>query len=60
MLKLREAGAITLGQDEQSSVVYGMPRVAYEIGAVQEQLALERIGAATNRAVSLHGQKKER
>jgi hypothetical protein len=34
--------------------------VAYEIGAVQEQLALERIGAATNRAVSLHGQKKER
>lgn len=43
LLALRKAGARTLGQDEASSVVYGMPRVAYEIGAVQEQLPLSTI-----------------
>lgn len=41
---LRAAGAQTIGQDEASSVVYGMPRVAYEIGAVQTQMALDKIG----------------
>jgi two-component system, chemotaxis family, protein-glutamate methylesterase/glutaminase len=41
---LRAAGAQTIGQDQASSVVYGMPRVAYEIGAVETQLGLERIG----------------
>lgn len=44
LLEIRQAGAATLGQDEASSVVYGMPRVAYEIGAVQNQLPLEKIG----------------
>jgi two-component system chemotaxis response regulator CheB len=32
MLELRKAGAITLGQDEDTSLVYGMPRVAFEVG----------------------------
>ncbi len=41
---LRRAGAQTIGQDEESSVVYGMPRVAFELGAVQTQLALDKIG----------------
>ncbi len=41
---LRAAGAQTIGQDEASSVVYGMPRVAFEIGAVQTQMALDKIG----------------
>jgi two-component system chemotaxis response regulator CheB len=41
---LRAAGAQTIGQDEASSVVYGMPRVAYEIGAVETQMALDNIG----------------
>lgn len=41
---LRAAGAQTIGQDEASSVVYGMPRVAYEIGAVETQMALDQIG----------------
>lgn len=40
---LRQAGAETIGQDEASSVVYGMPRAAFEIGAVERQLPLERI-----------------
>jgi two-component system chemotaxis response regulator CheB len=40
MLELRERGAITLGQDEGSSLVYGMPKVAFERGAVMHQHAL--------------------
>jgi two-component system chemotaxis response regulator CheB len=46
MLKLSQAGAITIGQDEASSIVYGMPRAARLLGAVQRELPLERIGAA--------------
>ncbi len=44
LLALRQSGAITLGQDEASSVVYGMPRAAFEAGAVASQLSLEKIG----------------
>jgi two-component system, chemotaxis family, protein-glutamate methylesterase/glutaminase len=40
MLELRRAGAMTLAQDEASSVVFGMPRQAIAIGAAQEVLAL--------------------
>ncbi|MDR3123494.1 MAG: chemotaxis response regulator protein-glutamate methylesterase [Treponema sp.] len=36
-------GGITLGQDEGSSVVYGMPRVAFELGYVQEQVPLGKM-----------------
>ena len=46
LLEMREAGAHTLGQDEASSVVYGMPRVAHEIGAVERQLPLSRLSSA--------------
>jgi two-component system chemotaxis response regulator CheB len=44
MLKLSEAGAITIGQDEATSVVYGMPRAAHSLGAVQKQLPIDKIG----------------
>ncbi len=44
LLAMRAVGAATIGQDEESSVVYGMPRAAFEIGAVQRQLPLENIG----------------
>ena len=37
MLNLRRNGAITIAQDQRSSVVYGMPKVAVELGAVQHQ-----------------------
>ena len=43
LLKMRQAGAYTIGQDEATCVVYGMPGVAYKIGAVMKQLPLERI-----------------
>lgn len=43
MLKLRQAGAMTIGQDEASCVVYGMPRVAFETGGVQQQSSLSKI-----------------
>ena len=40
LLAMREAGARTIGQDETSSVVYGMPKAAFEIGGVQSQVPL--------------------
>jgi chemotaxis response regulator CheB len=33
----------TIGQDEESAIVYGMPKVAYELGAVEKQVRLERV-----------------
>ena len=44
--RMRDVGARTLGQDEASCVVYGMPRAAHELGAVEKQLPLTRISAA--------------
>lgn len=44
MLDLHRAGAVTIGQNEATCVVYGMPRVAWEMGAVRHQLALDKIG----------------
>jgi two-component system chemotaxis response regulator CheB len=41
LLEMRQAEAITLGQDEASSLIYGMPRAAFERGAVMRQQPLE-------------------
>ncbi len=43
MLNLKQAGAITFAQDEATSVVWGMPQAAYNIGAVDEVLPLQEI-----------------
>jgi two-component system, chemotaxis family, protein-glutamate methylesterase/glutaminase len=43
---MRDVGCHTIGQDEGSCVVYGMPRAAFEAGAVVDQLRLDRIGDA--------------
>ena len=43
LLRLREKGATTFAQDEATSVVYGMPKCAWEIGAAQVQLPLDHI-----------------
>ena len=42
--KMRHAGARTIGQNEKTCVVYGMPRVAFELGAVEHQFPLSSIG----------------
>jgi two-component system chemotaxis response regulator CheB len=43
LLSMRKAGARTFGQDENSCVVYGMPREAFLIGAVEEAADIEQI-----------------
>lgn len=43
LLAMRKAGAATLGEDESSCVVYGMPKAAFEIGAVEKQIPLSHI-----------------
>jgi len=53
LLRLREKGAMTFAQDEESSVVYGMPRAAWENGGAQRQLPLEQIAAHIVKSVSL-------
>ncbi|MFN3275042.1 MAG: CheB methylesterase domain-containing protein [Paracoccus sp. (in: a-proteobacteria)] len=50
MCALRAAGALTIAQDRESSVVWGMPRVAVERGGATEVLPLTRIGSALLRA----------
>jgi two-component system chemotaxis response regulator CheB len=46
LLEMRTAGAITLGQDEASSLIYGMPRAAFECGAVMRQFPLSHMADA--------------
>ncbi|WP_238365936.1 CheB methylesterase domain-containing protein [Mesobacterium pallidum] len=46
LLGIREAGGHTVAQDEETSVVYGMPRAAAELGAAVEVLPLNRIARA--------------
>ena len=43
LLKMRKSGAFTIGQDKESCVVYGMPMVAYNIGAVCTQASCDNI-----------------
>ncbi len=53
LLALRNGGAMTIGQDEHSSVVYGMPKAAWEIGAVRQQLPLDEIAGAILRSCAV-------
>lgn len=52
LLSMRKAGARTIGQDEQSCVVYGMPKVAYDIGAVEFQESLSDIPKRTHALIN--------
>ncbi|MGB3456071.1 MAG: chemotaxis response regulator protein-glutamate methylesterase [Litorimonas sp.] len=54
LLEMRQEGARTFGQDAATSIVYGMPRVAAEIGAVESQHPLADIGMAVLDAASVH------
>ena len=52
LLSMRNAGAKTIGQDEASCVVYGMPKVAYDLGAVQIQKPVTAIAGEVYRLLS--------
>jgi len=43
LASMRNAGALTFGQSEESCIVYGMPKVAFNIGAVQKQVSLQNM-----------------
>jgi two-component system chemotaxis response regulator CheB len=52
LLEMRQAGAITIGQDEASCVVYGMPREAARLGAVERCVSLEKVAETMLAAAS--------
>lgn len=54
LAEMRKQGAWTLGQDEKSSIVYGMPKVGYELGAVQKQVSLEDMANEMSKLVREH------
>lgn len=54
LTEMRKQGAWTLGQDAESSVVYGMPRVAYEMGAVMQQVSLSKMAETINTLAKSH------
>lgn len=43
LLKLKQSGAITLGQNEKTCVVYGMPKIANQLGAVLKEVSIEQM-----------------
>jgi two-component system chemotaxis response regulator CheB len=47
LLAMRQAGASTIGQDEVSCVIYGMPKAAHECGATEIELPLGKIAEQT-------------
>ena len=53
LLALRKGGARTFAQDEKTSVVYGMPRVAAEVGAAEKVLPLQAIATYIVKAAGL-------
>jgi len=55
LLKMRQAGARTIAQDEATSVVFGMPREAIALGATDQVLALDRISNAILAACAPRG-----
>ncbi|MDJ0974648.1 MAG: chemotaxis response regulator protein-glutamate methylesterase [Planctomycetota bacterium] len=57
---IRAAGGSTIAQDEKTSLVYGMPRVAFEIGAAEHVLPLERIPRALVKLVAKSAARRRR
>jgi two-component system chemotaxis response regulator CheB len=55
LLEMRQAGARTLAQDEQSCVVYGMPREAVRRGAAERSVALDAISREILQYGSVNG-----
>ncbi len=59
LLEMKQAGARTLAQDEESCVVFGMPKVAIELGAAGEVVPLERIPERLVRALEATAEARE-
>lgn len=51
LLAMRNQGARTIGQDKDSCIVYGMPKTAFEIGAVEQQVTLDNIATTITNLV---------
>lgn len=56
LLKMKDSGAYTIAQDRESCVVFGMPREAIAIGAVEQVLPLDRIAAAALQRFKVTGE----
>lgn len=54
LAEMRKEGAWTLGQDEESCIVYGMPRAGWEMGAVQKQVPLMKMADAISSLAREH------
>jgi len=46
MKEMRDAGAYTIAQDEESCVIFGMPKVAIDMGGVSKIMTLQAIAGA--------------
>lgn len=53
MLKLRRRGCRTLGQNEESCIVYGMPKVAMDLGGVEDELPLKEMARVISKLVTM-------
>ena len=51
---MRKKGAWTLGQDQATSIVYGMPKVANEMGGVQKQVPLSNMANEISKLAREH------
>ena len=58
LLEVRRRGGFTIAQDEATSAVYGMPREAVILGAVQRELPLAEIGPALSALVAPRGERR--
>lgn len=54
LVNMRKSGAFTIGQDEKSCVVYGMPKIAFELGGVDKQMSLDSIAGELVQQLSRH------
>ena len=52
--EMRKKGAWTLGQNKESSIVYGMPKVAFEMGGVQKQVPLQEMAGEISKLAKEH------
>ena len=54
LAEMRKKGAWTLGQNKETSIVYGMPKVAFELGGVQKQVALREMADEISKLAREH------